>query len=489
MIEALPSRTAMRQRLADSRRRSTTTPGRLRVLSVSIAIAAVCLMAIGCGTLVAALETAADIQQRTLPAIVGMERVHALLSDADRSAAGAYLVGANDIANSQLAFDAESAATNLDVLGRLNPDETQLRYEADIAAASHELQRATTLNLGGDEASQRLQSIAVSVANYTRLVQTAMLQGGMDFAGGTVYLQAATNLMHGDGGILAQVDAAQSIYEASLDRDNLALKVSAGILILYGVVAAILLGLLIRTQRFVRTRFRRRRNPRLLAATVVLLLVAGASGFGTLQASQALRSAQNDSYARLATLWNARSIAYDAYGQEAMRFILHSPPGGFQRAFQADIARLADRPLTDDLVNSAAQGQVDFNGLLADNIRGAGSPQERDAAVRALRAYQSYLQADQALAAKVMASPKAAVVPAPQLHAIESAFDQLDWEFSVSIQDLQSQLEASMTRAQWVLASTAILEALTLFIAALAFWGVQPRIQEYRAGAQRLRTA
>jgi len=109
--------------------------------------------------------------------------------------------------------------------------------------------------------------------------------------------------------------------------------------------------------------------------------------------------------------------------------------------------------------------------------------------VRALRAYQRYLLADQALAAKVMASPRPTVVPAAQLHAVETAFDQLDWEFSVAIQALQSQFDTSMTRAQWVLGSTAILEVLTLFIAALAFWGLQPRIQEYHAGAQRLRTA
>ncbi|MBO0686354.1 MAG: hypothetical protein J2P45_24675, partial [Candidatus Dormibacteraeota bacterium] len=381
-MEASLVRRPVRRRLEDSRRRAATTPGRLRLLAVSIAVTAITLMLIGSGALVAALITVNDMQGQTMPAIVGMERVHALLSDADRSAAQAYLLGANNTTNSQLVFDAESAATNLDVLGRLNPDAVQLRYQADIAAASHELQRSTTLGVGGDQVNQRLVSIASSVANYTTLIQTAM-QSLPDFVGGTIYLEAASNLMHGPGGILAQITSAEGLYTAGMDRDNLALRVTVGVLGLYAVVAIVLLVLLLRTQRFVSTRFRRRRNPRLLLATMLLLVVAAGSGVGALQAAASVRFAEESSNARLLALWTARSLAYDADGQASM--LLVSRNNAHNQQFEADSNRLVDRQLTDQLVQHAADGQVQFNGLLADQVRSAGSPGQREAAMNALR--------------------------------------------------------------------------------------------------------
>ncbi|MBO0685223.1 MAG: hypothetical protein J2P45_18880 [Candidatus Dormibacteraeota bacterium] len=484
-MEASLVRRPVRRRLEDSRRRAATTPGRLRLLAVSIAVTAISLMLIGSGALVAALITVNDMQGQTMPAIVGMERVHALLSDADRSAAQAYLLGANNTTNSQLVFDAESAATNLDVLGRLNPDAVQLRYQADIAAASHELQRSTTLGVGGDQVNQRLVSIASSVANYTTLIQTAM-QSLPDFVGGTIYLEAASNLMHGPGGILAQITSAEGLYTAGMDRDNLALRVTVGVLGVYAVVAIVLLVLLLRTQRFVSTRFRRRRNPRLLLATMLLLVVAAGSGVGALQAAASVRFAEQSSNARLLALWTARSLAYDADGQAAM--LLVSRNNAHNQAFEADSNHLVDRQLTDQLVQHAADGQVQFNGLLADQVRSAGTPGQREAAMNALRAYQQYQEASATARAAIMAGGPRVVQPG-EINAVQVAFDKVDWNFSVSIQSLQSQSDTTMARAQLALTLTAILEVLTLGVAALTFWGVQPRIREYTVGESRLSAA
>src|SRR5436305_9744611 len=91
MVKPLLGSGPMGRWMSDAQRRAATTPGHLRMLSVTIAGVAIALMAIGAGALAVALGTVDGIQQRTIPAAVSMQHVHAWLSDADRSAASAYL--------------------------------------------------------------------------------------------------------------------------------------------------------------------------------------------------------------------------------------------------------------------------------------------------------------------------------------------------------------------------------------------------------------
>lgn len=500
MIKSIPARSAMRQRVDDARRRAATTPGRLRMFSLAIAAVATAMMVIGAGSLLAALSTATTIQQHTVPSIVGMQHVHAWLSDADRSAASAFLAGGFESNVSQLQFDAESAVTDLDLLGRLNPDEPSLRFEADIAAASRELQRATDQNDADTEGTQRIQTLAQSIAYYTSLVRSASVQVGQDVTAGTFYLQAATNLMHSKGGLLAQADSLRDMYAAGLDGANVVLEVAGGMLILYAGTALGLLVLLVRTQRFVRTRFRRRRNSRLLAATTLVLIVSAGGMLGAVRSAQAIRVAESQSYIRMANLWNARALLYDANANETFSLIAAGRGGTFDQAFQTDTEQLVDRPLTDGMIQDAEQGEVRFNGLIADELRGADTPAERDAAMHALGAYQRFMasdasvraQSDAAVRAQAAANARAqaqapkgtkpAAVPRTPIsdRPLVLTVDELDWYFGAAMQSIQRQFDATMQAAELTLTVTAGLELLALVVAALTFWGLQPRIDEYR---------
>src|SRR5207237_4549456 len=169
------------------------------------------------------------------------------------------------------------------------------------------------------------QAVAAAIGNYTRLIQTASVNEGQDPAAATVYLQAASNLMHGPGGILAQVDALRAYFTAGLDQADLNLEITAGMLGLSVGIALALLVLLVRTQHFVRARFRRRRNNRLLAATLLLVFVLIGTGAGAVQAAQSIQAGESDSYARLANLWSARALVYDASGNQSL---IQIAPGG-----------------------------------------------------------------------------------------------------------------------------------------------------------------
>jgi endonuclease/exonuclease/phosphatase (EEP) superfamily protein YafD len=458
----------VRRRRAGTRRPAASTPRRLRLLSTLISAAAVALTVIGVGALVVADVTVVVVQQRTVPAIFGMQRVHAWLSDADRSAANAYLAGGAEVTL------------------------PQLQYEADVAAAGRELQMASEHNPGGPDASQRLQRIITQVDQYVALVQTASVDDRLGVAAGTVYLQAGSNLMHRPGtGILAQVDALRAIYADALDGANRTLLVTAWMAPLYAAVAFALLVLLVGTQRFVSRRFHRRQNPWLLAATLLLAVVSAAGGAGAVQAARSIRTADGQTYVRLVRLWDARALVYDANGNESLSLIGRQSSAGSSAsdaAFAAETAELADRPLTDDLVQRARQGRVAFNGLLADELRSADTPAERSAAIQVLLAYRTFLATDAMMRARSAEGSQAEAVTlalGTDRGQLTFAFGDLDWYLGVATQRLQDRFDATVGSAERVLAVTAGLGLLVLLVVYLTVRGLRPRIDEYRAGGPR----
>ncbi len=453
-----------RLRRDGARRGVASTPSRLRLLSILIAAAAAALTVVSTGALVAAVVTTIGIHQRTVPAILSMQRIHAWLADADRSAANAYLAGGSEVTLSELQF------------------------EADIAAASRELQVASEHNPGGPEASDQLQTIVALVDQYIGLVTTANVNDRLGIAAGTVYLHARTGLMHRpDTGILARVDALRARYAADLDRANRTLQVAGWALALYAAVAVALFGLLVYTQAFVRRRFHRRRNPRLLAATLLVAVAVGASGAGAAQAGQTIRTAEDRTYVRLLNLWNARALLYDANGNESLSLIAREPAARAtaDAAFRAQTRQLVDRPLTDELVRDARRGVVRFNGRLADELRAARSGEERDGAVHVLDLYRRFMDVDGAVRARAAAGSPAeaiALTLGTNQGQLTFAFADVDWYLGVAIQRLRGQFDDSMTFAERVLVATAVLDLLGLTIVALGFRGLRPRIEEYRSG-------
>jgi hypothetical protein len=463
IIEQLPLRWTLGGNVRRVRRWAGTTPGHLRTLSTTIIATAVAMAAVGAGALGAAAVTVSDIHHRTVPAIIGMERIHALLSDADRSSANAYLAGGAD---ATLAL---------------------WRYTSDIAAVNRQLQVASANDPEGDVGSRRLQAIAGLVAYYAQLEQTATSDARQTLPRGTVFLQAGSDLMHQPtSGILAQVDALRDIYVASLHRADLTLQIAIVLLAVYTVVAGAVLVLLLHTQRYVRVRFRRRRNHRLIAATLVLLLVSAATALESVQAAQSVRGAESRSYPRLVTLWQARALAYDANRTEGLTVIAKGEAAAFDRSFQTSTAALVDRTLTDDMVQAAAQGTVSFNGLIADELRAAASARERGLALEVLRAFQRFVAADAAVRARVQKGDDTgatflALGTAPG--QLVFAFDELDYSLGIIIQAVQDEFDATIGSAEPPLRAAVAIQVLALAIAALAFLGLRPRIAEYTQGA------
>src|SRR5437879_4606264 len=135
-----------------ARRWTATTPGRLRLQSLLVSVSALALLTVGSGALVTARVTETQVHQQTVAAIVGVQRLHAWLAAADRSAANSYLSGGVEL---------------------MLP---QQQYEADVAAASRELEQAAARGPDDAHMSQRLQALSQAFGEYTRVVDTAMVQ-------------------------------------------------------------------------------------------------------------------------------------------------------------------------------------------------------------------------------------------------------------------------------------------------------------------------
>jgi hypothetical protein len=468
---------------AQSRRWTATTPGRLRLQLLIVVASSLALLAAGSGALVTALTTETNVHQQTVASIVGVQRLHAWLAAADRSAANSYLSGGVELTL------------------------PQQQYEADIAAASRELEQAAEHSPDDPAVSDRLRSISQAFGDYTRLVDTAMVQHRLGNPDSFASLRAASDEMHrARDGILAQVEAVEARYTVLLRNANIKLAVATALLAIFAVLAVVLLGVLVWTQRFVRRRFRRRRNKRLMAATLALLAVVAGTGAGVASAREAIMKSESQ-YARLLNLWHARSLAYDANGATSL-FLIGATQGGGADASLPGTGQLVDRPLTDEMLADAAHGQVRFGGLLADELRAAGSTEERAAALRVVEDFRQFVDLDAAVHTQVTAGHPAAAMNltlgsygaplglafkslnwGPRLGAqrdwsegeLGFAFEAFDWDLAQLTRMLQDQFDSTMAGVERTLTGTIGLQVLTAAVAALTLAGLRPRMAEYSA--------
>ncbi len=437
-----------------------TTPGQLQLTLGLVATAAGVLGAVGTGIVIAAELTIGSVQTQTIPSITEAESIHGLLSDADRSEANAFLAG-----------------------GAEAPGPRQ-RYECDLMAVTRELSSAAAHNAGDARAVAQVESINSQVTTYAETVEQARAANRQNFPVGAAYLRQASGLVHQPGtGILAGTETLAALDARHLEQQDLVLTLTGAMLGLYAVVGVVLLLLLMRTQLFLRRRFRRRRSRPLLAATALLLIVSAVLGVAAVRTARGLSAAEGQAYPRLVGLYVARAISNDADTNESLSLIAHGNGDGFDRAFSAETKRLADRPLTEAMIQDAARGHVVFRGLLADEVRDAMTDAERAAAVRALHAFQRVTLADAAIRLQVAQNQydrAVALALGSGPDQLGGAFSDLDAALGACISIVQAQFDGAMRDAQpWPVLPFGI-PAAVLAIVLLTVRGLQPRIDEYR---------
>jgi hypothetical protein len=381
-----------------------------------VAVVAALLGVLGTGVVVNAEQTISSIRAETIPSIIQAYSIEGTLADADRSAANGYLAG-----------------------GAEAPGPHQ-RYERDMATVARELASAGANNAGNGSAVGQVGSINNQVSTYAQMVEQARAANRQNLPVGAAYLSMASDLMHQPGtGILPAAEALAAIDNQQLVRQDLALELTAVALGVSVLVGLALLGLLVRTQMFLRYRFRRRRSQPLLSAIALLLIVSGVVGAAA-----------------------ARTLGNDADTNESLFVIAHG--NGDHGAFDADAKRVA--------------------ALLAEEVRTATTNAEHEAAVRAQRAFRAVMAADaivQAQASQNQYDSAAALALGSGPGQLGAAFADLDSALAACIAIVQTQFDGTMDEAQpWPLLHF-VIPAAVIAIVLLTMRSLQPRIDEYRA--------
>ncbi|MEU3460788.1 hypothetical protein ABZ721_12625 [Streptomyces sp. NPDC006733] len=420
--------------------------------------------------------TIASAAAHSVPAIVDTSQVAYYLADADRVAAGSFASG----------------TVRLSGPGQ--------RYQDDLKSAHQALARAAEHDAAGTAGSGQLQAIEGLLVEYTSLIEQAHAAAGQG-ALATAYLSYASNLMHKPAdGILAQVRTLQVANQQELSRQRHTRWLAPAML--YGVLspAAAALVLLVATQRFLSGHFHRRINPYLLAASALLITLAGWTVVATSHSDRAFTTACDEALPSLTAAWQARTLARQAAGSDALAVVQTGPGQGFSPGFSTYTAPLADRPMTPAVIQAARTDAQAFRGLLADLLRGdlgpgapdsSDSPERRDTAVRTLQDFQHFTAADADLrqqAARHDFAAAATTDPAMVATAVGPGATQLGGAGTALDTDLarltdrhRQRLADAEVSARSDLGLRLALPLLCAAIAALCVAGLWPRIDEYRA--------
>ncbi|SCL34767.1 hypothetical protein GA0074692_3920 [Micromonospora pallida] len=215
----------------------------------------------GCLSVFLGVHRAADaVAAQSVPSVLAVYDTQVAL----RAAHGAALAGFSD---------------GTQLLG--GPGE---EYQNQIAAAGQHLAEVAERNAAGETGSGDLQVVEALLVTYTGLIARADVHYRQDRdALGTAALWDAASLLDE---LLRRLDRLREAQVDALDEQagRVWTKPATAALWLLPVLA--LLGLLVRAQRFMRHRFRRRMNVPLLLATLFVLLMGVATSSSLWSAGQ-----------------------------------------------------------------------------------------------------------------------------------------------------------------------------------------------------------
>ena len=222
-----------------------TTPVQLRVAAVSIAILSLVTGLVAALAVSERQSATSSAWQSSEPLLVTAQNVDTSLSDADTTAAAAFLQG------------------------RLEPAALQSRYQTDLAQASSDL-AAAAQEAGSDPTlATSLRTLSTALPVYAGIVQQANFnERQASYPLAAAYLAEANNLMR-----TTMLPAAALVYGTEVRRlqgdQNQAVSPWLAALALIATVGLLLA--LVLAQRSLSRRFRRTWNVLLAAATVVLV--------------------------------------------------------------------------------------------------------------------------------------------------------------------------------------------------------------------------
>jgi hypothetical protein len=308
--------------------RATTTPARLRLLLAGLVVLCLVWGAVAAWVVSQRTAGADDVVSTSETLSLDGQQIYRALSDADATAASAFLSSG------------------------LEPINGTARYRADIAHAAAHLESATAA-AGHSPAARDLATLSAGLPVYTGEVQTARADNRLGLPLGAAYLREASKLMRGTllpaaRSVSAQADA--QLAAASGQATGLPL----GLVLL---VAAVLVGyVLYRAQRWLLRRTHRRLNPGLVVASVAGVISVLWLAIALTVARADLLQARDHGSTPVAALARADIAALQARADESLTLIDAAGDDNFQADYVTIQHRLGPGPGT-LLTNAASAAQ------------------------------------------------------------------------------------------------------------------------------------
>jgi hypothetical protein len=279
--------------LADGLRRTAgSTPGRLGLAMVGLVVLSLLTGVIGLLAVQGKASTLDDLTSHREPVSAAAQQVYRSLSDADATAAGAFLTSATE------------------------PPALRQRYHDDVDQAGAALAVAATDAVGVDAAAKPLATLSTGIPVYTGLVERASANNAQGFPIGSAYLREADNLMQA-----TLLPAAQALYAVDTQRVVAAQDDATSFPWVATILVLVLLAALIVTQRYVRKRTNRVINVGLLTATIAVVVALLWSATGLVLETVHVAHAKSAGSAPADTLAQARTKALQGRTDEMLNLV------------------------------------------------------------------------------------------------------------------------------------------------------------------------
>ncbi|WP_285501486.1 hypothetical protein [Actinokineospora sp. NBRC 105648] len=430
--------------LAKVTRSATTTPGRLSLLAVGLLVLTVVTGIVAALTVQAKRDTLDDLVDHREPLAAAAQQIFRSLSDADATAASAFLSGG------------------------VEPAALRTRYEFDIAQAGAALGKASS-DVGGDAlAADQVSILSQQLPVYTGLVETARANNRQGFPAGAAYLREASGLMRSK-----LLPAAEKLYEIDYDRlqaeqeDARSFPWGALVLIL------VLLGALVVTQRYLTRKTNRLLNVGLVTATIAVVLALLWGAVALLIEAGHVGDAERNGSQQVDVLVQARINSLKSRADETLTLVARGDGPGYEQEWQQLAATITGGGPENLLRQAADLASGDSaNGVVAGEVR-----QAVDNAEAWLGAHRKIRELDEG--GQYEEAVKVAIGDAPDSAA--TAFGKLDKNLITALNAGREEFFTQTTKAANSLSGLVPgLFVLGLIAAAGITLGIRERLREYR---------
>lgn len=311
--DGLPAQAPQRSRPAEKLAHwRETTPGRLSSLAAALVVVIALAGLAAAMTAQHKWDSTWDLVEAHEPTAADVQRLYRALSDADVTAARAFL-----------AAGAESEAL-------------RTRYEDDLAVAGPTLGLAAVDRSGDSQIAREIGIVGRQLPVYAGLVETARVNNRQGLPVGGAYLREASELMRSE-----ILPAAERIYRIQTERVAAESTSSTGFPFIAAALVLAALAVLIAAQVYVRRVSKRRLNLGLLVATAAIVIGGVWSALGLVVHASHVDAGHQDGTQQVNVLADARIVALQARADELLTLVGRGDGGAHEERFVELAKRLA----------------------------------------------------------------------------------------------------------------------------------------------------